>query len=96
MYLLSTDNGFHWDTSVMFTSIEEAVIHFVNERIEEYSYDWEKVFIKDIQRSFPQFQHHIEVYLIAIESDGYEDQQTVYLSEMTTMKPENKYGVIQL
>lgn len=96
MYLLSSDNGCHANTAVMFTSIEETVVHFVNERIEEYNYGWEEVFIKEIQRPLPNIPSYIEVHLVAVESDGYEAMQTVYISEMTLVKPENKYGVIQL
>lgn len=93
-YLLSSDNGYHWNTSIMFDSIQDAIIYHVNERIEEYSYDWKEISIKDIARPLKSYQSHIVVDLVVIDSDGYENQETIYISEMTEVKPENKHCVI--
>lgn len=90
-YLISTDNGYHWNTSIMFDNIEDAVIYHVNERIDEYFYKWFEVSIKEIIRPITNVQSYIEVYIVAIESDGYEFQETIYISELTNVKPENKY-----
>ena len=95
-YILSSDNGYHWHTSIMFNSIEDAVVYFVNERLDEYAYDWKEVSIKEINRPLKDVQSYIEVHIVAIESDGYEQQGTVYISEMTENHPENKYNVIML
>lgn len=93
-YLLSSDNGYHWNTSIMFDSIEDAVIYHVNERIDEYSYDWKEISIKDITRPLKIYQSHIVVDLVVFDSDGYENQETVYISELTEIKPKNKYNVM--
>lgn len=95
-YILSSDNGYHWHTSVMFGSIEDAVVYFVNERLGEYNYDWKKVSIKEVSRPIKDVQSYIEVHIIAIEFDGYEVQETVYISEMTENHPEDKHNVIEL
>lgn len=95
-YLLSSDNGYHWNTSIMFDNIEDAVIYHVNERIDEYSYDWKEISIKDITRPLKNYQSHIVVDLVVIDSDGYENQETIYISEITTIKPNNKYNVTSL
>ena len=93
-YLLSSDNGYHWNTYIMFDSIEDAVIYHVNERIDEYSDDWKEISIKDITRPLKNYQAYIVVDLVVFDSDGYENQETIYISEMTEIKPENKYNVI--
>lgn len=93
-YLLSSDNGYHWNTSIMFDSIQDAIIYHVNERINEYSYDWKEMSIKDITRPLKNYQSHIVVDLVVIDSDGYENQETIYISEMTEIKPENKHYVM--
>lgn len=96
MYLLSTDNGFHWNTSIMFNSIEEALIHFVNERIEGCDSGWDKVVVKYIKRPLPSYQSYIEVCLTISISSDFDKPLIVYIAEMTLVKPENKYGVIKL
>lgn len=95
-YLLSSDNGYHWNTSIMFDSIEDAVIYHVNERIEEYSYDWKEIAVKGITRPLKNYQSYIVVDLVVIDSAGYENQETIYISEMTEIKPENKYNIAAL
>lgn len=95
-YLLSSDNGYHWNNSIMFDSIQDAIIYHVNERIDEYSYDWKDISIKDITRPLKNYQSHIVVDLVVFDSDGYENQETIYISEMKGIKPENKYNITTL
>lgn len=93
-YLLSSDNGYHWNNSIMFDSIQDAIVYHVNERIDEYSYDWKEISIKDITRPLKSHQSYIVVDIIVFDSDRYENQETIYISEMTEAKPENKHRVI--
>lgn len=93
IYLLSSDNGYHWITNIHFASIEEAVIYYVNERLDDYSYDWKSVKVIDIVRPYKD-QSNIECHIVAIDNDGIENKGTVYISESTIDKPENKYRVV--
>lgn len=95
-YLLSSDNGYHWNNSMMFDSIQDAVIYHVNERIDEYSYNWKDISIKDVSRPLKNYQSHIVVDLVVFDSDGYENKETIYISEMKEIKPENKYNIVIL
>lgn len=95
-YLLSSDNGYHWNTSIMFDSIEDAVIYWANEQIEEYSSDWVNVIVISIERPIKNIDSHIEVKIQAIDEDNYIYNKTVYISEITEIKPENKYNVTSL
>lgn len=95
-YLLSSDNGYHWNTSIMFDSIEDAVIYWANEQIEEYYTDWVKIIVKSIERPIKNIDSHIEVKIQAIDEDNYIYNKTVYISEITTIKPNNKYNVTSL
>ena len=93
-YLLSSDNGYHWNTSIMFDSIEDAVIYWANEHIEEYSYDWVKVIVISIERPIKNIDSHIEVKVQAIDEDNYIYNKVVYISEMTEIKPKDKQYVM--
>ncbi len=95
-YLLSSDNGYYWNTSIMFDSIEDAVIYWANEQIEEYSSDWMKVVVISIERPIKNIDSHIEVKVQAIDEDNYIYNKVVYISEMIEIKPENKYNVTKL
>lgn len=92
-YLLSSDNGYHWNTSIMFDSIEDAVTYWVNEQIEEYCADWLSVVLKSIERPLKNYQSHIEVEIHTIDEDNYIGNKTIYISEMTEIKPENKQHI---
>lgn len=95
-YLLSSDNGYHWNTSIMFDNIEDAVIYWANEQIEEYSSDWVKVIVISIERPIKNIDSHIEVKVQAIDEDNYIYNKVVYISEMIDIKPKNKYNVTAL
>lgn len=95
-YLLSSDNGYHWNTSIMFDRIEDAIIYHINERIDDYSYEWVQVFVKEIIRPLESFKSHIEVQLLTVDNYGDKSNHLIYISEMTEAKPENKYNVTLL
>lgn len=95
-YLLSEDNGYPWNTNIYFDSIKDAVIYYVNEHIGEYCFYWYKVYIKDTTRPIECVKSHIEAIIVAVKSDGYAHNETIYISEIESNKPINKYEVEQL
>lgn len=94
-YLLSSDNGYHWHTSIYFDNIEDAVIYHVNEQIEDYLADYKEIAIKEINRPYYD-KSSIVVILSIIDIDGYKYPKEVYMTEMELISPVNKYNVKQL
>lgn len=94
-YLLSSDNGYHWHTSIYFESITDAVIYYVNEQIDDYLADWKEITIKEIARPYYD-KSSIVVILSIIDIDGYKYHKEVYITEMELISPVNKYNVKQL
>lgn len=96
IYILSSDNGYHWHTHVYFNSIEDAITYRVNECIEEFLYDWKEVEVDLIIRPLEHYQWCIEAHVSVIDVDGYAINHIIYIHEAELQNPISKHNIKHL